>query len=105
MSDRLNAADAADHGLARAALQVLWPAFLMAGVLEMLVFSVVDPSELRGPGGALLGWPPAAIYTLGFLLFWLVIASACAGTVLLSIDVPGDAADDVPPTTPWMPPR
>ena len=28
-------------------LQILWPAFLIAGVLEMLVFAVVDPEDLR----------------------------------------------------------
>ena len=39
------------------ALQILWPAFLMAGVLEMLVFAVVDPAELHWFGGPAIGWP------------------------------------------------
>jgi len=77
----------------RVALQVLWPAFLMAGVLEMLVFAVVDPSDLRGPGGSPMPWPREAIYTLSFLVFWLVIATACAGTALLAIETP-EAPDD-----------
>jgi hypothetical protein len=32
------------------ALTVLWPAFMMAGVLEMLVFALVDPQQLHGWG-------------------------------------------------------
>jgi len=54
----------------------LWPAFVMAGVLEMLVFAVVDPSTLRGPGDELLGWSPQAVYSVAFLLFWAVISAA-----------------------------
>lgn len=51
--------------------QILWPAFVMAGVLEMLVFSVLDPSLVRiGP------WEPEArtVYSLGFLVFWAVLS-------------------------------
>ncbi|MFP5399552.1 MAG: hypothetical protein ACLGIT_14605 [Gammaproteobacteria bacterium] len=55
---------------------VLWPAFLMAGVLEMLVFAVVDPGSLHGFGGASLDWPPLAVYSVAFLVFWAVIAAA-----------------------------
>ena len=29
---------------------VLWPAFLMAGVTEMLIFAHLDPQELLGDG-------------------------------------------------------
>jgi hypothetical protein len=61
---------------------VLWPAFLMAGVLEMLVFAWVDPQELRG----LDTIPPvsrAAVYTLSFLLFWGLIATAAGITAWL----------------------
>ena len=32
-------------------LAVLWPAFLMAGVLETLVFALVDPAGLHWFGG------------------------------------------------------
>ena len=67
----------------RLALQILWPAFLMAGVLEVLVFAMVDPSELHGLGGAPLDAPRQAVYTLGFLAFWAVIATACSITALL----------------------
>ena len=65
-----------------------WPSFLMAGVLEMLVFSVADPQELRGFGGALEALSPSAVYTLAFFCFWLVIALACSITLLLATPEP-----------------
>ena len=68
---------------ARAAMAVLWPAFLMACVLEMLTFAVVDPAELHWFGGAAIGWPAAAVYTVTFLIFWWAIASAGAMSLLL----------------------
>jgi hypothetical protein len=67
----------------RAALQILWPAFLMAGVLEMLVFALVDPNDMHWFGGAPIQVSRQAIYTLAFLAFWAVIAAAGAITELL----------------------
>lgn len=64
---------------------VLWPAFLMAGVLEILVFALVDPGQLHWFGGPAVEWPPAAIYTLAFFVFWVVIAVAGALTQLLEL--------------------
>ena len=32
---------------------IIWPAFLMAGVLEMLVFAMVDPQDLQWFGSPL----------------------------------------------------
>lgn len=61
---------------ARRALLILWPAFLMAGVLEALVFVVVDPESFRWFGGPALDWPVMAIYSVTFLIFWAVIATA-----------------------------
>jgi len=69
--------------MTRVPLQILWPAFLMAGVLEILVFALVDPSELRWLGGAPIEAPRQAVYTLAFLAFWAVIAAACSITALL----------------------
>jgi len=77
------------------ALQILWPAFLMAAVLEMLVFVVVDPAELRWFGAAPIELSPHAVYTLAFLVFWAVIATAGALTHLLEMtasDLNSDAA-------------
>jgi hypothetical protein len=67
----------------RVALQVLWPAFLLAGVLEILVFAVVDPSDLHWFGGGPIKASRQAIYTLAFFAFWGIIAAAGAITALL----------------------
>jgi hypothetical protein len=55
------------------AAQILWPAFLVAGVLEMVVFSWVDPSMLR-----IGDWQPEAqtVYSLAFFIFWGLVTCA-----------------------------
>ena len=72
--------------LKRLAMAILWPAFLMAGVLEVLVFAVVDPGELHWFGGAVIAWPVQAIYSVSFLIFWGVISTAGALTALLLVE-------------------
>ena len=71
------------------ALMILWPAFLMAGVLEMLVFAVVDPGSLHWFGAEAITWSRSAVYSVTFLIFWGVIATSGAITVLL--ETPGHA--------------
>ena len=68
----------------RRALQILWPAFVVAGVLEMLVFAAVDPGDLHWFGSVPIGASPSAVYTVTFLLFWGAIATAGAITALLA---------------------
>jgi len=74
------------------ALTILWPSFAMAGVLEGLVFSVVDPADLHWLGHIPLEASPQAVYTLSFLAFWAVLSTSGALTTLLWIDP--DAAED-----------
>jgi len=68
----------------RLAMAVAWPAFLMASVLEMLVFSLVDPATLHWFGGAPVTLSATAVYTLAFFVFWLVIMAAGAMSHLLA---------------------
>jgi hypothetical protein len=77
----------------RFAMAVAWSAFLTAGVLEALVFAVVDPHDLRWFGATPLDWSAQAVYTVSFLIFWGVIALG-ASLALLLVSVP---ADDVRP--------
>ena len=70
-------------GSAERVLSVLWPAFVMAGVLEALVFSVVDPAALTWFGGNPIDWPRQAVYTVSFFVFWAAIAAAGALTAML----------------------
>ncbi|HSW27046.1 MAG TPA: hypothetical protein VLJ62_30100 [Burkholderiaceae bacterium] len=65
-------------------LLVLWPAFVMAGVMEMLVFAVVDPGALQWPGGETLEWSRSTVYSVAFLAFWGVIAVSAAVTEYLA---------------------
>ena len=64
-------------------LLILWPAFLMAGVLEMLTFAVVDPGSLHWFGAAAIEWSRSTVYSVSFFIFWGVIASSAALTALL----------------------
>ena len=68
------------------ALRILWPAFMAAGVLEMLVFAVIDPADLHWFGGPPITWSTQAVYTVAFLLFWATISAASAITALLSVE-------------------
>jgi hypothetical protein len=63
---------------------IAWPAFLVAAVLEMIVFAMVDPSDLHWFGHP-LGLSRQAIYTLAFFVFWGVTMASSALTTLLSM--------------------
>ena len=63
---------------------IAWPAFLMAGGIEMLVFAVVDPEDLQWFGQP-LAFSRDAVYTLAFFLFWMITMASGALTTLLSI--------------------
>jgi hypothetical protein len=84
---------------AKLATGILWPSFLMAGVLEMLVFAVVDPSELHWFGGPPIELSRQAIYTLSFMIFWLVISLAGALTALLEESRSGPEPQATPTTS------
>lgn len=79
------APDDADEGrsFGTRALTILWPAFVMAGVLEALVFVVVDPTDLHWWGGAPIEWSRSAVYSVTFFIFWGVISTASAISHLL----------------------
>lgn len=63
---------------------IAWPAFLVAGLLEMLVFALVDPQDLHWFGQP-LAWSRQAVYTLGFFVFWALAMVSSALTTLLSL--------------------
>lgn len=65
-------------------MTIVWPAFLMAGVLEILVFSMVSPQDFRWLAHT-LAWSSEAIYTGIFFLMWAVAVVACGLTALLSL--------------------
>jgi hypothetical protein len=61
---------------------VLWPAFLMASVCTGVIFSLIDPAEMQMLVERFM-LSSQAIYTLGFLLFWLFGCVASGITALL----------------------
>ncbi|WP_280156019.1 hypothetical protein [Piscinibacter sp. XHJ-5] len=69
------------------ALLILWPSFLMAGVLEMLVFAVVDPGTMHWFGADPIDWSPSAVYSVTFFIFWGAVATSGAITALLEAPV------------------
>ncbi len=56
---------------------VAWPAFLGAAVLEIVVFSFVDPGTLHLLSGETLALSETAIYSLAFFVFWAAMAATC----------------------------
>ncbi len=62
---------------------IAWPAFLMAGVLEMVVFALVDPADLHW-AGAPIELSRQGVYTISFFVFWGVTSASSAVTTLLS---------------------
>ncbi len=63
---------------------ILWPAFLVAGVLEVAVFAVFDPNDMHW-----FGQPVEAsrqtVYTLVFFGLWAITACASGLTCMLSM--------------------
>lgn len=70
--------------LAQRLMRIAWPAFLLAGVIEMLVFALVDPQDLQWFGHP-LALSREGVYTLAFFAFWLLSMASSALTTLLSM--------------------
>lgn len=61
-----------------------WPAFLVACILEALVFALVDPRDLHWHGQA-IELSRQAVYTVAFFVFWGITMVSSALTALLSM--------------------
>lgn len=59
---------------------VLWPSFIVAGIAEIVFFTVVDPQQLYLFGQP-VDYSAIATYSIGFLGFWLV----CAGSSMMTM--------------------
>lgn len=70
--------------LAKRMMWIGWPAFLVAGLLEMLVFALVDPQDLQWFGHP-LALSRQGVYTLAFFAFWALTMASSALTTLLSM--------------------
>lgn len=63
---------------------IAWPAFLMAGLIEVLVFAMVDPNDLHWFGEP-LDLSREGVYTVAFFFFWGFTMASSALTTLLAI--------------------
>jgi uncharacterized membrane protein YcfT len=70
--------------LVRRIMWIVWPSFLMAGVLEILVFAMVDPQDMHWFGQS-VQLSRQGVYTVAFFAFWLVTMLSSALTALLAI--------------------
>ncbi|WP_431513275.1 hypothetical protein [Variovorax sp. DAIF25] len=77
---------------------VLWPSFLVACCMEVLVFALVDPVNTFC-GADALRMSRQGIYTAAFFVFWLMAAASSACTALLARPSVVDLSD-VPLRTP-----
>jgi hypothetical protein len=62
---------------------IVWPAFLVAGLLEVVVFAVVDPQDLHWFGKT-VEISRQGVYTLAFFVFWGIAMVSSALTTLLA---------------------
>lgn len=76
--------------MSRTIMGLAWPAFIAACLLELVVFAMVDPNDVRWTGQP-LGLSRMGIYTAGFFVFWAVSTVGCALTALLAR--PSDAVN------------
>lgn len=70
--------------LAKRMMWIAWPAFLVAGLLEMLVFGLVDPKDLQWFGHP-LALSRQGVYTVAFFAFWALSMVSSGLTTLLSM--------------------
>ena len=63
---------------------ITWPAFLVAGVLEIVVFAMVDPQDLHWFGQP-IALSRQGVYTLMFFVFWAFAMVSSALTALLAV--------------------
>ena len=64
-------------------MRVLWPAFIAACLLELVVFAVVDPQDLHWLGQAVT-LSRQTVYSLSFFVFWAICTGSAALTALLA---------------------
>jgi hypothetical protein len=64
---------------------IVWPSFLMAGVMEMVVFAMVDPQDLHFFNQA-IDVSRQGIYTLSFFIFWIICAASSSLSLFLYME-------------------
>ncbi|WP_137860638.1 hypothetical protein [Variovorax sp. 3P27G3] len=76
---------------------ILWPSFLVACGMEVLVFALFDPLNTFC-GADALRMSRQSLYTASFFVFWLMAGASSACTMLLAMS-PAAQRPDVSPRT------
>ena len=82
------------------AQRMMWiarPAFLVAGLMELVVFGLVDPQDLQWVGHP-LALSRQGVYTLAFFVFWALTMVSSGLTTLLAMSPFEVNRCPVPPT-------
>ena len=70
--------------LSQRMMWIAWPAFLVAAILEVIVFGMVDPQDMHWFGHP-IEISRQGVYTVAFFVFWAVAMLSSALTTLLSM--------------------
>lgn len=70
--------------LAQRLMWIVWPAFLAAGLIELVVFGMFDPEDMHWFGQA-LPLSRQGVYTLSFFVFWALTTVSSSLTTLLAV--------------------
>lgn len=67
----------------RSTAVIAWVSFVFAGIASMVFFATFDPKALGALATFSVDWSAQAMYTTGFLLFWLFGFASTLGSVIL----------------------
>jgi hypothetical protein len=73
-------------------MYIVWPSFLAACCLEMIVFVMIDPADMHA-STFVRSWSAVAIYSSAFFLFWIAAMISSALTAWLASASSGAAQD------------
>jgi hypothetical protein len=63
---------------------ILWPAFLVAALLELLVFGMFSPEDMQWFGEP-IALSRQGVYSIAFFVFWALAIVSSSLTTLLSM--------------------
>ncbi len=73
-------------------LRIVWPSFLITIAQVGVLFTFIDPSDIRWLSET-YELSRQAVYTFGFFLCWAMVSAACALTLYLA---------QPPPASEWQ---
>jgi len=78
--------------LAQRLMWIIWPAFLVAGVIELVVFGMFDPDDMQWFGRQ-MPLSRQGVYTVSFFVFWALTNVSSSQTLLLANSLNGTEAE------------